>query len=172
MRRCRARQGLLRTSTLPNCLDVSSAADRQHSAPSEVRQAYFYFGPLTLLIYLVLLHGWLLDIVTSYMLKNQLHATATRSPSSASSQPPVYFSFLFGLGRDLWNPFGMRDRGFFLLFAPLFIWMAFSKLPFAVLFTGMPLMANETILVVGGLRTSRAFDTIFAAMLESIEPPR
>src|SRR5580658_10054924 len=99
---------------------ASSAPTLQESAPSEPRQVYLYFGPLTLLIYLVLPHGWLLDIVTSYMLKNQLHATATQvSLFRLFTALPVYLSFLFGLGRDLWNPFGMRDRGFFLLFAPL-----------------------------------------------------
>lgn len=113
--------------------------------PSETRQAYFYFGPLTLLIYLVLPHGWLLDIVTSYMLKNQLHATATQvSLFRLFTALPVYFSFLFGFARDIWNPFGMRDRGFFFLFAPLsaalFIWMAFSRLSFTGLFTGMLLV--------------------------------
>lgn len=121
---------------------ASPAAVPPDSASSETRQAYLYFGPLTLLIYLVLPHGWLLDIVTSYMLKNQLHATATQvSLFRLFTAVPVYLSFLFGLGRDLWNPFGMRDRGFFLLFAPLsaalFIWMALSKLSFAGLFTGM-----------------------------------
>jgi hypothetical protein len=32
---------------------------------------------------------------------------------------PVYLSFLFGLTRDLWSPFGLKDRGFLFLFAPL-----------------------------------------------------
>jgi predicted MFS family arabinose efflux permease len=124
---------------------ASSAPAPQNSAPSEARQAYLYFGPLTLLVYLVLPHGWLLDIVTSYMLKNQLHATATQvSLFRLFTALPVYVSFLFGLGRDLWNPFGMRDRGFFFLFAPLsaalFTWMALSRLSFAGLFTGMLLV--------------------------------
>jgi predicted MFS family arabinose efflux permease len=114
----------------------------QDSARSETRQAYLYFGPLTLLVYLVIPHSWMLDIVTSYMLKNQLHATATQvSLFRLFTALPVYFSFLFGLSRDLWNPFGLRDRGFFLLFAPLsaalFLWMAFSRLSFTGLFTGM-----------------------------------
>ena len=42
------------------------------------RKVLLYFGPLTLLVYLVLPHGYLLDIATAYMLKNQLHATATQ----------------------------------------------------------------------------------------------
>ena len=66
------------------------------------------------------------------MLKNQLHATATQvSTFRLLTAIPVYFAFVFGLARDHWNPFGLRDRGFFLIFAPAtaaaFIWMAFSS---------------------------------------------
>src|ERR1700685_2118974 len=94
---------------------------------------YLYFGPLTLLIYLALPDGYLLDITTSYMLKNQLHATATEvSTFRLITAIPAYVSFVFGMSRDLWSPFGLKDRGFFLLFAPLsaavLIGMAFSPL--------------------------------------------
>jgi hypothetical protein len=37
---------------------------------------FLYFGSLTLLVYLVVLHRYLLDIATTFMLKNQLRATA------------------------------------------------------------------------------------------------
>jgi hypothetical protein len=79
------------------------------------------------------------------MLKNQLHATATEvSTFRLRTAIPVYLSFLFGLTRDLWNPFGLRDRGFFFLFAPLtapvFVWMAFSPISYPGLFTGMLLV--------------------------------
>ena len=54
------------------------------------------------------------------MLKNQLHATATQiSIFRLVTGIPVYFAFVFGLMRDLWNPLGLRDRGFFLIFAPV-----------------------------------------------------
>ena len=43
--------------------------------------------------------------------------------------------------RDQWNPFGLRDRGFFLIFAPLtaaaFVWMAFSAVSYRSLLIGM-----------------------------------
>jgi len=84
------------------------------------RGIYLYFAPLTLLIYLALPDGYLLDITTSYMLKNQLKATATEvSTFRILTAIPVYGSFIFGMYRDLWNPFGLKDRGFFLVFAPL-----------------------------------------------------
>ncbi len=53
----------------------------------------------------------------------------------------MYVAFLFGLMRDSWSPFGRRDRGFFLLFAPLtagvFVWMGMSSLSYDVLLIGM-----------------------------------
>ncbi len=112
---------------------------------ADTRQVFFYFGPLTLLVYLVLPHGYLLDIATSFMLKDQLHATATQiSVFRLLTAIPVYLSVVFGFARDLWNPFGLRDRGFFLIFAPataaIFIWMALSRLSFSGLFIGMLLL--------------------------------
>jgi predicted MFS family arabinose efflux permease len=115
------------------------------SESSRTGRVYLYFGPLTLVLYLVLPHGYLLDIVTTYMLKNQLHASATAvSTFRLLTGIPLYISLLFGLTRDLWNPFGLKDRGFFFLFAPLsaavFLWMAFSPLSYSSLFTGMLLV--------------------------------
>jgi len=105
-------------------------------------EVYLYFGQLTLLVYLVMPHGYLLDITTSYMLKNQLHATADQvSTFRLLTALPLYFSFAFGLLRDLWNPFGWRDRGFFLLFgsatAAVFVWMMLSRLSYTMLFVAM-----------------------------------
>jgi hypothetical protein len=89
--------------------------------------------------------GYLVDIQTSYMLKNQLHATATQvSAFRLVTGIPVYFAFVFGLMRDLWNPLGLRDRGFFLIFAPLtaiaFFGMAVSRLSYQGLLIGMLLV--------------------------------
>ena len=43
--------------------------------------------------------------------------------------------------RDQWNPFGLRDRGFFLIFAPAtaiaLLWMGSSRLSYQGLLTGM-----------------------------------
>jgi hypothetical protein len=89
-------------------------------ASSSNSKTFLYFGSLTLLVYLVAPEHPLLDIPASYMLKNQLQATAMQvSTFRLLVAIPVYFAFVFGLARDLWNPFGWRDRGFFLLFAPL-----------------------------------------------------
>ncbi len=110
-----------------------------------VTQTFTYFGWLTLFVYLATPTGYLVDIQTSYMLKNQLHATATQiSTFRLFTALPVYVAFAFGLARDQWNPMGLRDRGFFLIFAPAtalaFIWMAFSNLSYRGLLIGMLLV--------------------------------
>lgn len=109
---------------------------------SNTNQTFVYFGWLTLFVYLSTPVGYLVDIQTSYMLKNQLHATATQvSIFRLVTGIPVYFAFVFGLIRDQWNPFGMRDRGIFLLFAPItagaFIWMAAAPISYRGLLIGM-----------------------------------
>src|SRR5579884_388750 len=121
------------------------SAQADSNGGSKAGQVFLYFTPLTLLFYLALPHGYLLDITTSFMIKNQLHATATQvSLFRLATALPVYLSFLFGFTRDLWNPFGMRDRGYFLIFsvisAGVFFWMAFTALSFEMMFAGMLLV--------------------------------
>src|SRR5580693_8875295 len=109
---------------------------------SKTRQVFLYFSPLTFLAYLALPHGYLLDIATTYMLKNQLHASVTAiSTFRLLTAIPIYVSFLFGLTRDMWNPLGLRDRGYFLIFAPVtalvFIALAIFPLSYSGLFAGI-----------------------------------
>ena len=117
-----------------------SAAGEDSSA--HTRQTFLYFGSLTLFLYLATPVGYLVDIQTSFMLKNQLGATAEQiSTFRLITAIPVYLAFAFGLIRDVWNPFGLRDRGFFLIFAPataiVFIVMAFSPVSYRGLYVGM-----------------------------------
>ncbi len=116
--------------------------DSSRNGSTDTGQTLLYFGWLTLFLYMATPAGYLVDIQTSYMLKNQLHATATQiSVFRLLTGIPVYFAFAFGLVRDQWNPFGLRDRGFFLIFAPAtalaFIWMATSRLSYRGLLIGM-----------------------------------
>jgi len=115
------------------------------SAPNgaqETRQTFQYFGWLTLFVFLATPASYLIDIQTTFLLKNQLHATASDvSLFRLLTGVPVYFAFAFGLMRDQWNPLGMRDRGFFLIFAPataaVFFWMGASKFTYAGLLAGI-----------------------------------
>ncbi|HEY5337913.1 MAG TPA: MFS transporter [Rhizomicrobium sp.] len=118
---------------------TTAPAARDEASTTKV---FAYFTPLTFLVYLVMPHGYLLDFATSYMLKDQLHATVTQvSTFRLLTAIPVYLSVIFGLTRDLWSPLGMRDRGYFLVFAPLtaavFAWMAYAQLTYTGLFIGM-----------------------------------
>jgi hypothetical protein len=112
---------------------------------SQAAKVFLYFAPLTLLVSLSSPTSALVDIATSYMLKNQLHATVDQVANfRLLTAVPVYFAVVCGLSRDLWNPLGRRDRGFFLIFAPLtsllYVWLAFSRLSYTGLFVGMFLL--------------------------------
>jgi MFS family permease len=121
---------------------LNGMTDTAGGKATGVGQTYLYFSGLTLLIYLASPANYLVDISTAYMLKNQLHAQPMEvSMFRVLTAIPLYFSFMFGLTRDLWNPFGLRDRGYFLIFAPLtaaaFIWMAVTHLTYQSLFIGV-----------------------------------
>jgi len=105
------------------------------------RQLVLYFGLLSVLVNLVN-PSFLLDIPTSYMLKNILHAPASRiSLFRLLTALPVYLAFVFGMVRDLWNPMRQRDPGYFRIFVPVMIsilaWMAFSETTYAGVLAGM-----------------------------------
>ncbi len=105
-------------------------------------QLVLYFAPLTLLLYLIMPQNYLVDVAAAYMLKNHLHASAGQvSNFRLITTIPVYLSFIFGLTRDLWNPFGMRDRGYIFLFALLtaggFLALAILPLTMASLYVGI-----------------------------------
>ena len=109
------------------------------------RAVFAYFTPLTLLVVLSAPTTYFVDFATSYMLKDQLHATSEQVANfRLLTAIPTYFAFLFGFTRDLWNPFGLRDRGYFMIFgavsAALFLWLGYATLTYANLFIGMFLL--------------------------------
>jgi Na+/melibiose symporter-like transporter len=64
--------------------------------------------------------GGLIDIPVSFLLKNKLHLQAHEVATfRLVAAIPLYLSFAFGFIRDSFNPFGMRDRGFMLLFGAI-----------------------------------------------------
>lgn len=95
-------------------------------------QLVLYFAPLTLLLYLIMPQNYLVDVAAAYMLKNHLHASAGEVANfRLITTIPVYLSFIFGFTRDLWNPLGMRDRGYIFIFALLTVvgFLALALLP-------------------------------------------
>jgi len=125
----------------------------QRLAGLDTNQVFLYFGTLTFLLGIVNPTNYFTDISTSYMLKNQLHMSAEQiSGFRLLTLIPVYLAFIFGLLRDRWNPFGMRDRGLFLIFGPttalVFFWLAFQKVSLVGIFTGVLLVVLSTRLVI------------------------
>jgi MFS family permease len=64
---------------------------------------------------------------------------------------PLYLSFIFGFIRDMWSPFGMRDRGFMLLFgiisAGLYAFFAFTPITYATLLVAVVLLTTSFLFV-------------------------
>ena len=114
----------------------------QTPAPRSNGQIFTYFGTITLLYWLVVPHQGFVDIPITYILKNKLHF----DPNGVSNfrllvAIPVYLGLTFGFMRDRWNPFGLRDRGYFLIFgaitAVVFIGLIFVPISFWGLFIGV-----------------------------------
>jgi Major Facilitator Superfamily len=142
---------------------------------SSARQLYLYFGILTFLIFLDT-PEILLDIPTSYILKDHLHATASQvSMFRLLTGIPLYIGFAFGLVRDLWNPFGWRDPGYFRIFVPLtvgaYAWMALSHLSYSGLLAGMILAMLSSRFVMSayqGLIALLAQETLMSGRLSAL----
>ena len=105
-------------------------------------QIYVYFGLLILLVALASPAGAIIDTGTTFILKNQLHAKkAEVSNYRLIIGLPFYFAFLMGFVRDRWNPLGLRDRGYLILFAPItaiiYLFLAFRPVSVVTYATGV-----------------------------------
>ncbi len=125
--------------------------------PTHTGLVFRYFTPLTLLVFLVLPNGYLLDIATSFMLKNVVRASPEQVANfRLLTAIPVYLSFFFGLARDLWNPFGLKDRGFLMIFgaftAALFLCMSAFPLSYSGLLACMLLVMFSFSFVAAAAR--------------------
>jgi hypothetical protein len=94
----------------------------------------------------------LIDIPITFLLKNKLHLKAHElADFRLVSAIPLYLSFAFGFIRDTWNPFGMRDRGFMLLFgaltASLYILFAFTPLTYGTLLAAVLVLTASFLFV-------------------------
>jgi hypothetical protein len=118
-----------------------------------VRQRIFvYLGILIVLLAFGAPYGGLIDIPISFFLKNKLHLEAHEvADFRLVSAIPLYLSFVFGFIRDTWNPFGMRDRGFMLLFgvisAGLYTAFAFTPITYATLLIAVVLLTPSFLFV-------------------------
>src|SRR6516165_6101101 len=116
------------------------------------RRIFLYLGILIVLLAFGAPGSGLIDIPITFLLKNKLHLKAHElADFRLVSAIPFYLSFAFGFIRDSWNPFGMRDRGFMLLFgaltAGLYIVFAFTPLTYGTLL-GAVLVLTASFLFV------------------------
>src|SRR5438093_12486470 len=113
---------------------VASLAIAPTTLSYSVRQRIFlYLGVLIVLLAFGAPSGGLIDIPISFFLKNKLHLEAHELAGfRLVAAIPLYLSFVFGFIRDSWNPLGLRDRGFMLVFgastAGLYVVFAFIPL--------------------------------------------
>src|SRR5215472_11792711 len=96
---------------------AAAAGKAQRLSPFARHRIFLYLGILIVLLAFGAPSGGLIDIPISFLLKNKLQMTAQEVANfRLVAAVPLYLSFVFGFIRDIWNPFGMRDRGLMLLF--------------------------------------------------------
>ena len=113
---------------------------------------FLYLGVLIVLVSFGSPFGGLIDIPVSFFLKNRLHLSAHAVATfRLFAALPLYLSFVFGFLRDSWNPFGMRDRGFLMLFGPvsaaLYVAFAFMPVTSWTLLVGLVLLSAAFLFV-------------------------
>ena len=136
-------------STATAAAVAASAADL---SPSERHGIFLYLGILIVLLAFGGPAGGLIDIPISFFLKNRLHLTAHEVATfRLIAAIPLYLSFVFGFMRDIWNPLGMRDRGFMLLFggvtALLYVLFAFTPMSYATLLFAVVVLTASFLFV-------------------------
>ena len=132
---------------------AAAAAIAAAPLPYSVRRKIFlYLGLLIVLLGFGSPSGGLIDIPITFLLKNKLHFEAHElAQFRLISAIPLYLSFVFGFIRDTWNPFGMGDRGFMLLFgaitAALYVLFGFTPVTYATLLVAVVLLTTSFLFV-------------------------
>src|SRR6476619_2560984 len=136
-------------------LPLAAAPTLPAPLPPSVRQRIFlYLGVLIMLLALGSPVGGLIDIPISFFLKNKLQLQAHEvAVFRLVAALPLYLSFAFGFIRDMWNPFGMRDRGLMLLFgsmsAALYVFFAFTPINYPTLLVAVAMLTTSFLFVAG-----------------------
>ena len=101
----------------PGALPAAGTIPTSPLPPSVRQRIFLYLGVLIIFLSLGSPFGGLIDIPISFFLKNKLHLEAHDVANfRLVAAIPLYLSCVFGFVRDTWNPFGMGDRGFMVLF--------------------------------------------------------
>jgi len=142
------------TGLTPLATDAPSRPQTTALDATDRRVILFYSSVMILVIAFVSPTG-LSVIPLSFVLKNKLHLSANGVASFALlSGVPWYVSFAFGTVRDFWNPLGLGDRGYFILFGLLasLLLSAFAFVP-----------VSEGTLFAASIFSNVAFILLFAA---------
>jgi MFS family permease len=132
---------------------AAAAAIAAAPLPYSVRRKIFlYLGLLIVLLGFGSPSGGLIDIPITFLIKNKLHLEAHElAQFRLISAIPLYLSFVFGFIRDTWNPFGMGDRGYMLLFgaitATLYVLFGFTPVTYATLLVAVVLLTTSFLFV-------------------------
>jgi Na+/melibiose symporter-like transporter len=132
---------------------VTALAIAPTTLPNLVRRRIFlYLGVLIVLLGFGAPSGGLIDIPITFFLKNKLHLKAHElADFRLLSAIPLYLSCVFGFIRDTWNPFGMKDRGFMLLFgtitAGFYVFFAFTSITYVTLLVAVVLLTTSFLFV-------------------------
>ena len=140
------------TTELPAAAMADAAIVPEVLPPSARQRIFLYLGFLIVLLAFGSPYGGLFDIPISFFLKNKLHLEAHElAVFRLISSIPLYLSFVFGFVRDLWNPFGAKDRGFMFLFGAistvLYLIFAFIPLTYLTLLTAVTLLTTSFLFV-------------------------
>src|ERR1700674_3504995 len=131
---------------------VDGAVARTSLSPSARQRIFLYLGILIILVAFGSPSGGLIDIPISFLLKNKLQLSAHEVAGfRLVAAIPLYLAFAFGFIRDSWNPFGMRDRGFMLLFgaisALLYVFFAFTSASYVTLIAAVVILTISCLFV-------------------------
>ena len=135
-------------------MDVKTAVAPKALAEPVRRRIIVYLGVLIVLLTFGAPGGGLMDIPISFVLKNKLDLSASAVATfRLIAAIPLYLSGLFGFARDIWDPFGRGDRGFFMLFggitAALYIAFAFIPVTYWTLLAAIVLLTTAFLFVSG-----------------------
>ncbi len=146
-------------------MDVLAQVAPEVLAAPVRRRIMMYLGVLIVLLAVGAPSGGLIDVPLSFVLKNKLHLSAQDVATfRLIAAIPLYLSGLFGFARDVRDPLGRGDRGFFMLFGGItaVLYLAFAAVPV----TYGTLLAEIVLLTTAFLFVSGAQNGLTAAIGE------
>ena len=140
------------------------------------RRIFLYLGFLIVLLAFGAPGSGLIDIPITFLLKNKMHLKAHElADFRLVAAIPLYLSFVFGFIRDSWNPFGMRDRGFMLLFGTvtsgLYVLFAFTPLTYGTLLVAVVILTTSFLFVASaqnGLTSTLGQQHVMSGQISAI----